>query len=108
MWPTWRNSRRVTAPDERYPLCGIIHCAGVLDDGVLHQQNWARFAKVLAPKVQGAWNLHLLTQGMALDFFVLFSSAAGCWAVEVRPTMRRRMPFWMHSPTIGTRRGCRR
>jgi phthiocerol/phenolphthiocerol synthesis type-I polyketide synthase C len=27
-------------------------------------------------KVAGAWNLHLLTRGLALDFFVLFSSAA--------------------------------
>ena len=62
--------------DAAYPLCGVIHGAGVLDDGALQQQNSARFAKVLAPKVQGAWNLHLLTQGMALDFFVLFSSAA--------------------------------
>ncbi|MCP4993781.1 MAG: SDR family NAD(P)-dependent oxidoreductase [Gammaproteobacteria bacterium] len=59
------------------PLRGIIHTAGVLDDGVLLQQNWERFANVLAPKVWGAWNLHLLTQTQPLDFFVLFSSAAG-------------------------------
>jgi acyl transferase domain-containing protein/thioesterase domain-containing protein/acyl carrier protein len=58
------------------PLRGIIHSAGVLDDGMLLQQTWDRFAKVLAPKVEGAWNLHTLTQNMALDFFVLFSSTA--------------------------------
>jgi SAM-dependent methyltransferase/acyl carrier protein len=58
------------------PLRGIIHAAGVLDDGVLLQQTWERFATVLAPKVAGAWNLHRLTQGLPLDFFVLFSSAA--------------------------------
>jgi acyl carrier protein len=58
------------------PLRGIIHAAGVLDDGVLLQQTWERFAKVLAPKVEGAWNLHRLTQNAPLDFFVLFSSAA--------------------------------
>ncbi|WP_254173683.1 non-ribosomal peptide synthetase/type I polyketide synthase [Planktothrix pseudagardhii] len=57
------------------PLRGIIHAAGVLDDGVLLQQNWQRFNRVLAPKVQGAWNLHHLTQNQPLDFFVLFSSA---------------------------------
>jgi myxalamid-type polyketide synthase MxaB len=31
---------------------------------------------VLRPKVGGAWNLHLLTRDRALDFFVMFSSAA--------------------------------
>lgn len=58
------------------PLRGIIHLAGILDDGVLLKQNWERFAKVMNPKVAGAWNLHLLTQDMSLDFFVLFSSIA--------------------------------
>lgn len=58
------------------PLKGIIHAAGVLDDGVLQQQTWERFAHVMAPKVAGSWNLHTLTQNLPLDFFVLFSSAA--------------------------------
>ena len=58
------------------PLRGIFHCAGLLDDGVLIRQEWARFASVMAAKVSGAWNLHVLTHGMPLDFFVLFSSIA--------------------------------
>ena len=60
------------------PVRGIAHAAGVLDDGVLVQQTWERFAKVLAPKVQGAWNLHAesLRAQMDLDFFTLFSSVA--------------------------------
>ncbi|MEH2361779.1 type I polyketide synthase [Nostoc sp.] len=58
------------------PLRGIIHAAGVLDDGVLLQQTWKRFEFVAAPKVAGAWNLHQLTQDISLDFFVCFSSAA--------------------------------
>ncbi len=58
------------------PLGGVIHCAGVLDDGVLVQQTWPRFAAVLAPKVLGAWHLHQLTQQRSLDCFVLFSSLA--------------------------------
>ena len=58
------------------PTRGIIHAAGVLDDGVLLRQSWERLAKVMAPKVAGAWNLHRLTEGMSLDFFVCFSSAA--------------------------------
>ena len=30
----------------------------------------------MAPKVQGAWNLHGATRDMPLDFFVMFSSVA--------------------------------
>jgi myxalamid-type polyketide synthase MxaC len=48
-----------------------------LDDGILLNQDWNRFSSVMAPKVQGAWNLHLATSGLSLDFFVMFSSAAG-------------------------------
>ncbi|QLE45892.1 SDR family NAD(P)-dependent oxidoreductase (plasmid) [Nostoc sp. C052] len=58
------------------PLRGVIHSAGVLADGVLQQLSWERFESVMAPKVQGAWNLHQLTKHQPLDFFVLFSSAA--------------------------------
>jgi acyl carrier protein len=57
-------------------LRGIIHCAGTLDDGILLQQNWKRFRNVMRAKVDGSWNLHLLSQEMDLDFFVLFSSGA--------------------------------
>ncbi len=59
------------------PLGGVIHSAGVLNDGVLLRQDWSRFSEVLAPKVDGAWNLHVLTRDRQLAFFVLFSSAAG-------------------------------
>ena len=57
-------------------LKGVIHAAGVLDDGLLQGQTWARFQKVITPKVDGAWNLHLCTKDLDLDFFVLFSSVA--------------------------------
>jgi acyl transferase domain-containing protein/esterase/lipase len=56
-------------------LRGIIHTAGIISDGVLIQQNWKQFNKVLEPKIKGAWNLHTLTQDFSLDFFILFSSA---------------------------------
>ena len=56
------------------PLRGIVHAAGVLDDGVLLEQDWSRFSRVMAPKVDGAWNLHSLTLSASLDFFVLFSA----------------------------------
>ena len=58
------------------PLRGVFHAAGILDDGVLLQLDEERFARVMAPKVSGAWNLHRLTLEEDLDFFVLFSSAA--------------------------------
>jgi myxalamid-type polyketide synthase MxaE and MxaD len=58
------------------PLAGVIHAAGALDDGLVEQQSPERFRKVMAAKVDGAWNLHRRTEGLALDFFVLFSSAA--------------------------------
>jgi len=58
------------------PLRGVVHAAGVLDDGVLAQQTRPRLERVLAPKAWGAWQLHTLTRGMSLDFFVAFSSAA--------------------------------
>ncbi|SCL23245.1 Acyl transferase domain-containing protein [Micromonospora pallida] len=58
------------------PLRSVFHAAGVLDDGVLHQQSWDRFERVLAPKVTGAWHLHQITRDLPLDHFVLFSSIA--------------------------------
>ena len=59
------------------PLRGVVHAAGVIDDGVLMQQTAERLARVMMPKVQGAWNLHELTRELPLDFFVMYSSAAG-------------------------------
>ncbi|HEV2131484.1 MAG TPA: SDR family NAD(P)-dependent oxidoreductase, partial [Longimicrobiaceae bacterium] len=59
------------------PLRGVVHAAGVLGDATLLQMTEERFAEALEPKVVGAWNLHRLTRDRALDFFVLFSSAAG-------------------------------
>lgn len=55
---------------------GIIHAAGVIDDGVLLQQNFDRFLKPARAKVIGSWNLHKasLQEGFDLDFFILFSS----------------------------------
>jgi phthiocerol/phenolphthiocerol synthesis type-I polyketide synthase C len=57
------------------PLKGIVHAAMVIDDGLGQNMTAAQIEKVLAPKILGAQYLHQLTQGMSLDFFVLFSSA---------------------------------
>src|SRR5262249_34945136 len=59
------------------PLRGVVHAAGVLDDGGLSGQSAERFARVLTPKVGGACHLDALTRGAGLDFFVLFSSVMG-------------------------------
>ncbi|WP_078887602.1 type I polyketide synthase [Streptomyces sp. NRRL S-118] len=61
--------------DER-PLRGVVHAAGVLDDGALTALTPDRFDAVLRPKVDGLWHLHELTQDMELDFFMMFSSIA--------------------------------
>jgi phthiocerol/phenolphthiocerol synthesis type-I polyketide synthase C len=57
------------------PLRGVLHAAMVLDDALLRNLDAARFSAVLAPKAQGAWNLHQLTLDLPLDFFILYSSA---------------------------------
>ena len=57
------------------PLTGVIHAAGVLDDGLLLTLDWERFERVTKPKIEGAWNLHQQLRDKDLDFFVLFSSA---------------------------------
>ncbi len=58
------------------PLKGIIHAAGILDDGILPQQTYQRFLKVFEAKVFGAWNLQQASINLDLDFFILFSSIA--------------------------------
>ncbi len=57
------------------PLKGVVHCAAQLHDALLTDQTLDTLQKALGPKALGAWNLHLYTQTMDLDFFILFSSA---------------------------------
>lgn len=61
---------------EMPPLAGIFHTAGLIDDRELLSMNAASMAKVMAPKALGAWHLHRLTQHLALDCFVLYSSVS--------------------------------
>jgi aryl carrier-like protein/short-subunit dehydrogenase len=69
--------RALDLPAEMPPLGGIVHSAGVLDDGLVTELDRPRVARVMAPKAAGAWNLHLATADRELDFFVLFSSVIG-------------------------------
>ncbi|WP_443045108.1 type I polyketide synthase [Streptomyces sp. Go40/10] len=59
------------------PLTGIVHAAGILDDGVIASLTQERIGATFRPKVDAALILHELTRDMNVDVFVLFSSAAG-------------------------------
>nr|WP_328707625.1 type I polyketide synthase [Streptomyces mesophilus] len=66
----------LAAVSTEHPLSAVVHCAGILDDGVLAALTEERVDAVLAPKVRGAWYLHELTRDLDLSAFVLFSSVA--------------------------------
>ncbi|MEO3768214.1 SDR family NAD(P)-dependent oxidoreductase [Streptomyces sp. B5E4] len=64
-----------TIPEE-HPLTAVVHTAGALADATLPNLTPDHLTTALQPKVDAAWNLHELTQGLKLDAFVLYSSAA--------------------------------
>jgi len=62
---------------ERMPaLRGVVHAAGLIEPKSLAELDARNYHYVTAPKLKGAWNLHLLTRHLPLDCFVLFSSAS--------------------------------
>ncbi|MDI5969359.1 SDR family NAD(P)-dependent oxidoreductase [Streptomyces sp. SL13] len=61
----------------QHPVTGVVHTAGILEDGVIGSLSPHQLDRVLAPKVDAAWHLHELTRDLDLSFFVVFSSLAG-------------------------------
>jgi acyl transferase domain-containing protein/NADP-dependent 3-hydroxy acid dehydrogenase YdfG len=60
-----------------FELRGVVHAAGVLDDGVIGSLTPERLDRVLAPKADAAWYLHEATKDLRLPLFALVSSLSG-------------------------------
>jgi acyl transferase domain-containing protein/acyl carrier protein len=58
------------------PLQAVFHAAGVVEDAVLRKESWTSYCAATASKIEGAWNLHRLTEKDAMPLMVFFSSAA--------------------------------
>ncbi|MGV4989194.1 type I polyketide synthase, partial [Streptomyces sp. NRAIS4] len=67
----------LAALPQAQPLRGVVHTAGVFDDGLIGALTPERLAKVFAPKVNAVRHLDELTRGLDLDAFVVYSSVAG-------------------------------
>ncbi len=63
----------------KHPLKGIVHAAGIAAFDRIATMSWGRWLEVQRAKVYGAWNLHELTRGLDLDYFVVFSSMTSVW-----------------------------
>ncbi len=57
-------------------VVGVIHAAGLLDDGLIHEMTTQSLHRVLAPKVDGVIALDRVTQDQPLKSFVLLGSVA--------------------------------
>ncbi len=58
------------------PVRGVLHAAAVVEDATLTNITDELVDRDWAPKVYGAWNMHVATAEQPLDWFCSFSSAA--------------------------------
>ncbi|OTB06981.1 hypothetical protein M426DRAFT_54175 [Hypoxylon sp. CI-4A] len=61
------------------PICGVIHAAMMLHDGLMEGMTHDSYISAIRAKVKGTWNVHnaLKSAKARLDYLVLLSSAAG-------------------------------
>ncbi|KAI0838660.1 ketoacyl-synt-domain-containing protein [Hypoxylon sp. FL0890] len=61
------------------PICGVIHAAMMLQDGLMEDMTHDSYVSAIRAKVKGTWNIHNALESInaRLDYFVLMSSAAG-------------------------------
>jgi acyl transferase domain-containing protein/NADPH:quinone reductase-like Zn-dependent oxidoreductase/acyl carrier protein len=57
------------------PIAGVIHCAMVLEDGMILGLTPEKIHRVLAPKIEGMRALEAATAGDRLQYLVAYSSA---------------------------------
>ena len=65
-----------SATSDMPPIKGVFHCAMEIEDRMLNNLTINSCQKTLKPKMLGALNLHQVTEHLALDFFVMYSSIA--------------------------------
>ncbi|KAL8659558.1 MAG: hypothetical protein Q9202_007068 [Teloschistes flavicans] len=59
------------------PIRGVIHGAMALRDALFDKISFEDWTLNIAPRVNGAWNLHNSLSSAKLDFFVILASACG-------------------------------
>lgn len=80
-------SRLIARVTEQMPLLrGVFHAAGVAEDSAYGKATPETLRRVIAPKLDGAWNLHHATEtaGIDLEAFVLFSSTSAMIGIPLQ------------------------
>ena len=96
-------------PKNYPPLRGIVHAAGVLDDGILFDMDLTKLDNAMQPKVRGAWNLHARNAKFAARFLrAVLVDRRACSVRRARRTMPRATRSSTASPRIVAGKGCRR